>query len=186
MKDSKKSSKSKKPAVVAGIADPGRLPAGGRRAVGANTRSRNSPVEVRGSGVHGRGVFATRAIRKGERIIEYAGRRISWKTAIKMPDTDPENPNHTKFFGLDDGTVIDPSVGGNESQWINHSCSPNCRTDEEKGLIYVVARRNLKQGEELSYDYCLEVEGRRTKKLEKDFGCNCGAARCRGTMLEAL
>jgi len=158
-----------------------------RRVNGSNSlKFSRKPVEVRESGVHGRGVFATRAIRKGERIIEYAGRRITWATAKKMPDTDRENPNHTKFFELDDGKIIDPSVGGNESQWINHSCAPNCQTDEEKGRIYVVARRNLKPGEELSYDYCLEVEGPRTKKLERDFGCNCGATRCRGTMLEAL
>ena len=148
--------------------------------------SSNGSVEVRGSGIHGRGVFATRPIRKGERIIEYAGRRISWKKAIEMPDADPKNPNHTKFFGMDDGTVIDPSVGGNEAQWINHSCAPNCETAEKRGRIYIVACRNLKTGDELFFDYRLEVEGRRTKKLERDFACYCGAPRCRGTMLEPL
>ena len=103
-----------------------------------------------------------------------------------MPPVDPKNPNHTVFFGLDDGSVIDPSVGGNEAQWINHSCAPNCETDEKRGRIYIVAHSNLRMGNELFFDYCLEAEGRRTKQLERDFRCNCGALRCRGTMLEPL
>jgi len=147
-------------------------------------KSSSSSVEVRGSGIHGRGVFAVRTIRKGERVIEYTGKRISWKKAKEMPPVDLKNPNHTVFFGLDDGSVIDPSVGGNEAQWINHSCEPNCETHEEKGRIYIMACRDLKTGNELFFDYRLEAEGRRTKKLESDFRCDCGALHCRGTMLE--
>ena len=147
-------------------------------------KSLSSSVEVSGSGVHGRGVFAARRIRKGERVIEYSGKRISWKKAKKIPPLDPKNPNHTVFFGLDDGSVIDPSVGGNEAQWINHSCEPNCETNEEKGRIYIIACRDLKTGDELFFDYRLEAEGRRTKKLESDFRCDCGAFHCRGTMLK--
>jgi uncharacterized protein len=180
MKNATQSSKSKNPAVVAGLVNRGRSR---RRAAKARTKSSNLSVEVRGSGIHGRGVFVTRPIRKGEQIIEYAGRRITWEKAKMLPDTDPDNPNHTKFFELDDGKIIDPSVGGNEAQWINHSCEPNCETDEKRGRLYIFALRNLKKGEELSYDYHLEVEGRRTKKLEKDFACYCGTPRCRGTML---
>jgi SET domain-containing protein len=156
------------------------------RPAASKARSSNHSIEVRESGVHGRGVFAARPIRKGQRVIEYAGRRISWKKAMELPDTDPNNPNHTMFFGLEGGKVIDPSVGGNEARWINHSCAPNCETDEIKGRIYVVALRNLKPGDELSYDYRLEVEGRRTKKLERDFACYCGATTCRGNMLEPV
>src|SRR5262249_26655684 len=141
-----------------------------RRVNGSKSTPKSSanPVEVRGSGIHGRGVYATRPIRKGQRIIEYAGRRITRGKAKHLTDTDPKNPNHTKFFELDDGTIIDPSVGGNEAQWINHSCQPNCETDEKRGRLYIFALRNLKPGDELFYDYHLEVEGRRTKKLERD------------------
>ncbi len=103
-----------------------------------------------------------------------------------MPPLDPKNPNHTVFFGLDDGTVIDPSAGGNEAQWINHSCEPNCEPNEEKGRIYIIACRDLRTGDELLFDYRLEAEGRRTKKLENDFRCDCGTTHCRGTMLEPL
>ena len=57
-------------------------------------------------------------------------------------------------------------------------------TNEEKGRIYIIACRDLKTGDELFFDYRLEAEGRRTKKLESDFRCDCGALHCRGTMLE--
>jgi len=118
--------------------------------------------------------------------MEYTGRRISWDKAIKMPPLDPKNPNRTVFFGLEDGSVIDPSIGGNEAQWINHSCEPNCETSEEEGRIYVIACGNLQAGDELFIDYRLEAEGRRTRKLEDQFRCHCGVTRCRGTMLEPL
>ena len=143
-------------------------------------------VRVGKSGVHGKGVFAARDIRKGARIIEYTGERIPWKEAQELPPHDPANPYHTFFFSLDDGNVINAAVGGNEARWINHSCEPNCETDERRGRIYVHALRALKKGEELFYDYCLEPAERRTKKLESFFKCNCGSTRCRGTMLEAL
>jgi SET domain-containing protein len=143
-------------------------------------------VRVGRSKVHGKGVFARRAIRRGTRIIEYAGEIISWKEAQKLPPYDPNNPYHTFFFSLENGTVINAAVGGNESRWINHSCAPNCETRDYRGGIYVYALRNLKKGEELFYDYNLEPADRRTKKLEQLFACHCGTPNCRGTMLEPL
>ncbi|MBA3962929.1 MAG: SET domain-containing protein-lysine N-methyltransferase [Chthoniobacterales bacterium] len=141
-------------------------------------------VQVRPSGVHGKGVFALRPIRKGARIIEYTGERVSWKKAQELPPHDPKQPHHTFFFSLDDGNVINAAVGGNDSRWINHSCNPNCETSESKDRIYVTALRSLKSGEELFYDYRLEPAERRTKKLERLFRCNCGNDNCRGTMLD--
>ena len=143
-------------------------------------------VRVRKSGVHGRGVFATRGIRTGTRIIEYAGERIPWQVAQELPPDDPEIPHHTFFFSLEDGTVINAGVNGNEARWINHSCAPNCETRDHRGRIYVYALRNLKPGEELFYDYRLEPADRRTKELEQLFRCHCGSPTCRGTMLEPL
>ena len=151
------------------------------------TAAKKSPekmVRVKASKVHGKGVFATRPIRKGARIIEYTGERISWKKAQDLPPHDPSNPNHTFFFSLDDGNVINAAIGGNEARWINHSCDPNCETDERRGRIYVLALRGIKTGEELLYDYRLEPAEKRTKKLEQEFRCNCGADNCRGTMLD--
>lgn len=143
-------------------------------------------VKVKRSRVHGAGVFAVRPIRKGTRIIEYTGERISWKEAQDLPPLDPDDPHHTFFFSLDDGQVINAAVGGNEARWINHACDPNCKTIERRGRVFIVARRDLKKGEELFYDYRLEPADRRTKALEWLFRCDCGSADCRRTMLEPV
>ena len=140
---------------------------------------------VRNSKIHGRGVFAARNIRKGTCIIEYKGERISWKEALRRPDTDPDNPFHTFFFSLDDGRVIDAAVGGNAARWINHSCAPNCETEEDdEGRVHIFARRPIAPGEELTYDYKLTIDGRLTKEERAWFACRCGKTRCRGTMLD--
>jgi SET domain-containing protein len=141
-------------------------------------------VRVARSGVHGRGVYATARITKGSRIIEYTGRRLPWPFAMELPAHRPDDPYHTFFFSLDDGDVIDAGVGGNESRWINHSCAPNCETQEEDGRVFVYALRNIRPGEELFYDYRIEPAERRSKKLEREFACHCEADRCRGTMLD--
>ena len=141
-------------------------------------------VEVRKSGLHGKGVYATASIRKGERIIEYTGEHMPWDDAMDLPPRDPDDPYHTFFFSLDNGDVIDAARGGNDSRWINHSCDPNCETTEEENRIFVYAKRAIRPGEELFYDYKIVPAERRTKKLEKEFGCLCGSANCRGTMLE--
>ena len=145
-----------------------------------------SRVVVRRSGVHGRGVFAKQRIRKGTRIIEYTGQHVPWKEAMDQPPRDPDDPNHTFLFALDNGDVIDAAVGGNESRWINHSCDPNCETYEDEDRIFVHALRGLRPGEELFYDYKIVPAERRSKKVEKNYACLCGTAKCRGTMLEPV
>ncbi len=141
-------------------------------------------LEVRRSGIHGRGVYATAPIRKGARIIEYTGRHLPWKIAMDLPPHRPDEPYHTFLFSLDNGDVIDAGKGGNNARWINHSCDPNCETNEEDNRIFVYALRAIRSGEELFYDYKIIPAERRTKKLEKEFACFCGTAKCRGTMLE--
>lgn len=138
---------------------------------------------VRRSGIHGKGVYTTAPIRKGARVTEYTGRRLPWKEAMDLPPHRPDEPYHTFFFSLDNGDVIDANVGGNAARWINHSCDPNCETNEEDNRIYVYALRALKAGDELFYDYKIVPAERRTKKLEKEFACVCGSASCRGTMI---
>jgi len=98
-----------------------------------------------------------------------------------------DNPE-TYYFGLDDGkTVIDPSVGGNEAQWINHSCNPNCKIRESLGRIFIHAARDIRPGEELFYDYHLEIDDdvARTQEIEQEAPCYCGSKNCRGTLLAA-
>ena len=144
------------------------------------------PYSVLNSAIHGRGVFATRTIRKGAVIIEYRGRRITWDAALKQPDSDPSNPTHTFFFSLDDGRVIDAGQRGNAARWINHSCAPNCRTfEDDDGRVFIESRRKIHAGDELTYDYRLQVDERVTRKLRAEYACRCGAKRCRGTLLDA-
>jgi SET domain-containing protein len=130
-------------------------------------------------------VYATRPIRRGEKIIEYTGRLISWKEADRLPPSDPDDPHHTFLFSLSDGKrVIDANTSRNAARWINHSCDPNCETEEnEAGRVFIEALRDIPTGEELHYDYCLVVDEKITKKLKRQYQCLCGAAQCRGTML---
>jgi uncharacterized protein len=140
-------------------------------------------IQVRRSGVHGKGVFALREIPAGETIIEYKGEVISWPEALRRHPHDPTDPNHTFYFHVDEGRVIDAKVDGNAARWINHSCDPNCEADEEGGRIYIKALRDLLPGEELFYDYGLVIDERYTPKLKKEYECRCGAPNCRRTML---
>ncbi|WMY08204.1 SET domain-containing protein [Paraburkholderia phenoliruptrix] len=140
-------------------------------------------IAVRRSGVHGKGVFALEPIAAGERLIEYKGERISWKEALRRHPHNPDEPNHTFYFALDSGKVIDGKVNGNSARWINHSCAPNCEAEEIDGHVYVHALRDIAEGEELFYDYGLVIDARQTKKLKKEYECRCGSRKCRGTML---
>ena len=140
-------------------------------------------LQIRRSGVHGKGVFAVQDIAEGEVLIEYTGEVISWQTAQDRHPHDPLQPNHTFYFHVDEDHVIDAKFGGNSSRWINHSCDPNCFADERDGRIFITALRNLAAGEELNYDYGLMLDERYTKKLKAEYACWCGAAQCRGTML---
>lgn len=141
-------------------------------------------IQVRRSGVHGRGVYALRPIARGETIIEYKGQMITWKQAEARHPHDPDDPDHTFFFHIDEEHVIDAAVGGNAARWINHGCAPNCESEvSDDGRVYIRALRDLQPGEELFYDYGLVIDARRTRKLEREYACRCGAADCRGTML---
>jgi SET domain-containing protein len=144
----------------------------------SKTRNRAVQIEVRESGIHGRGVYAMQFIPKGRRIIEYTGERVAWEAA---PDDD--NDPHTFNFGLENGDVINPEIGGNDARWINHSCNPNCEAIEEDDRIFIYALRNIQAGEELLYDYHMEIDEPITEASKKRFACHCGASNCRGTML---
>ena len=141
-------------------------------------------IQVRNSAVHGKGVYAVAPIEAGHKIIEYTGERISWQEAQDRHPHDPANPNHTFYFSLDSGEVIDALYGGNNARWINHSCEPNCEAEEtDAGRVFIRALRDIEPGEELFYDYGLVLDERYTAKLKKEFACFCGTATCRGTLL---
>lgn len=169
------------PAKTAKAAQPPKAAA--KPAPPAQRKSPQRRIQVRKSGVHGKGVFALQDIPEGETLIEYVGEIISWKEAQRRHPWNPDDPNHTFYFHVDDGRVIDAAHGGNASRWINHSCDPNCEADEEDGRVFIKSLRNIHAGEELSYDYGLIIDAPYTKKLKAEYPCWCGSKNCRGTLL---
>ena len=140
-------------------------------------------IQVRKSGVHGKGVFALQPLQAGERILEYKGELIGWPEALRRHPHDPSDPNHTFYFHIDEAHVIDANVGGNAARWINHACAPNCKAEEEGTRVFIRALRDIAPGEELFYDYGLIIDERYTPRLKKEYACRCGSPACRGTML---
>jgi uncharacterized protein len=138
---------------------------------------------LRKSSIHGRGVFALTRIARGERLIEYTGERMSHEEADERYGELHDGSAHTMLLAVDDNVVIDATHRGSSARWINHSCAPNCEAIEDNGRVFIDVKREIRPGEELSYDYELIVEERHTAKLKREHACYCGARRCRGTML---
>jgi hypothetical protein len=141
---------------------------------------------VRRSRIHGSGVYATRRIRKGTRIVEYLGERISHEQADARYEAKGQDDGHTFLFVVDARTVIDAGVGGNEARFINHSCDPNCETVIEGRRVFIEALRTIRPGEELGYEYGLTWESTDDPAELANYACRCGTARCRGTMLDPV
>jgi SET domain-containing protein len=146
-------------------------------------------IAARKSSIHGNGVFALVPIAKGERIIEYKGRRRT-HAAVDADDSGDVESGHTFLFTLDDNYVIDANYEGNSARWINYSCDPNCEAvleeDEDnpkKSKVFIEAKRRIKPGEELTYDYGITLDEPHTARLKKIWACHCGSRKCTGTML---
>lgn len=128
---------------------------------------------IRSSAIHAAGCYTTASVRKGARVAEYTGPRLGKDEA----DSANEESPITYLFGLGDGSVV---IDGHcMAMFINHSCDPNCETEEVRGRVWIRAIRKIEAGEEITYDYCLYDGG------EDDAVCNCGARKCRGTMYSA-
>ena len=149
----------------------------------ANMKSRF--FDVRQSGIQGRGAFATSRIRKGQRVIEYAGERISNDEADDRYDETSMRRHHTFLFTVTARTVVDGAINGNESIYINHSCDPNCEAVIDGGRIFIEAIRTIQPGEELVYDYQYERTGEDDDDMEKFYKCLCGAPNCRGSIMKS-
>ena len=124
---------------------------------------------IRSSDIHAAGCFALEPIKKGTRLLEYEGERISKDEG----DLRYEGRPFTYLFGIGRGDVVIDGHG--MAMFVNHSCSPNCETDEIGGRVFIAAIRNIKAGEELTYDYWL-YDG------DDDAPCYCGSSKCRGSM----
>lgn len=149
----------------------------------AKLEKKRRRIVVRNSSIHGRGVFALRRIPKGTRIIEYKGKLITDKEADRRYSRVHAHSPHTMLFSLEGGWVIDATRRGNSARWINHSCAPNCDIEEEGRRIFIESRRDIHPGDELTYDYNLQIGEKHTKAAKREHACFCRARRCRGTML---
>jgi SET domain-containing protein len=143
----------------------------------------NPYFEIRQSKIQGMGAFAIRDIRKGTRLIEYLGQRISWRTADKRYDDEKMGRHHTFLFTVDDKVVIDAAVNGNDARFLNHSCDGNCESITERKRVFIEARRSIRKGDELLYDYQYERSDDHTEEDEKFYACRCGSPKCRGSIL---
>lgn len=126
---------------------------------------------VKSSSLHGAGVYATAPIRKGERVLEYTGPRM------RKEESDGLYADNevTYLFTMDDPEIVIDGFG--MAAFVNHSCNPNCESDQFGDQIWIVALREIEGGEELTYDYCL-WDG----EPGDEAPCYCGAKNCRGTM----
>ncbi len=142
---------------------------------------------VKKSKVHGHGVFANSKISKSEKIIEYIGEKISKKEGDKR-----SNARLTKYLGskktgsvyifeLDKKYDIDGSPLYNKARYINHSCDPNCEVEISNGRIWISSIKNIKKGEELTYDYGYEFDS----DDYKDHVCKCGSKKCIGYIISS-
>ena len=126
---------------------------------------------IRVSGIHGCGCYTTTPIREGAHVVEYTGSRLTKEEADELYSERQE----TYLFCIGEGeTVID---GDGVAAFINHSCDPNCETDEIDDRIWIIAARDISAGEELTYDYNL-YDG----DDDDEAPCHCKATTCRGTM----
>ena len=141
-------------------------------------------VEARHSKIHGTGVYAIAPIKKGTRVLEYLGERISHAEADRRYEKKGDDDGHTFLFIASNRTVIDAGVAGNDARFINHSCAPNCETVIEGSRVFIDACRTIRPGEELGYDYQLTWESTDDPTELALYECRCGAKKCRGTMLD--
>lgn len=140
--------------------------------------------EIRKSSIQGRGVFAVRRVRPGQKIVEYAGERITNAEADRRYDEENMSRHHTFLFTLDADTVVDGHSEGNDARYINHSCDPNCEAVIDGERIWIHALHNIQPGAELGYDYQYERTGENDDELEKFYVCGCGSAKCRGSIMK--
>jgi SET domain-containing protein len=133
----------------------------------------NIRVQIGRSHIDGKGVFAAEPIKKGTRILEYIGEKISREEA-----TERLAGGNVYVFFCDPRFDIDGNTPENIARYINHSCDPNCVSDIIEDRLWIIALRDIRTGEELSYDYGFELEGYEQRP------CRCGAKNCCGYIVE--
>lgn len=131
------------------------------------------------SAIHGRGVYARVAIPDGTRIVEYTGERITKAESRRRERLRLERQRRggdgcVYIFDLNRRHDLDGRTRRNLARLLNHSCAPNCRAENIRGHIWIIARRDIAAGEELTFDYGFGF------KEWKRHPCRCGARGCTG------
>ena len=126
-------------------------------------------VCFRPSAIHGIGGFAKANIAAGTRVIEYVGETITKAESLHRCESANEY-----IFSLDDTHDLDGNVPWNPARFLNHSCDPNCEAEPDGGRIWIVARRNIRAGDEITFNYGYDLDDYR------EHPCRCGAAECAG------
>lgn len=139
----------------------------------------NAFCETRGSAIHGQGVFATRRLRKGMRVIEYIGERIdkeeSNRRGLELFEKSRKTGGASVYiFDVNEDWDLDGDKPYNPARLINHSCEPNCEMVDEDSRLYLYALRDIEKGEELSFDYGYDIGH------YLDHPCRCGKPGCVG------
>ena len=143
--------------------------------------------EVRKSKIHSKGVFAKKNIKKNTQIIEYIGEKITKaegdrRSSVRIKKfTNSRQSGSVYIFELNKKYDIDGFVNRNKAKFINHSCNPNCEVDILDGKIWISSIKNIKKGEELSYDYGYTFD----KEDYRDHICKCGSKNCIGFIISS-
>jgi uncharacterized protein len=124
------------------------------------------------SRIAGKGLFTAQEIKKGTRILQYIGEKIPKAESAKRLAQ-----GNTYIFAFNDHWDIDGRVLRNKARYINHSCEPNCEVHMTSRTIWIVALRDIKTGEELTFNYGYELDD------EMEQPCTCGAEHCCGFIL---
>jgi SET domain-containing protein len=126
----------------------------------ANNGEKKAGADLRvGRSKAGLGLFAVSPIRKGQTAIEYVGNVVS----------DDSYVQNRYIFEVGPGRSIDGSPRWNKARYINHSCRPNCEAVNRRGRIFIIAKRPIAPGEELTYDYGREY----FDQYIRPHGCRC-------------
>jgi hypothetical protein len=126
-------------------------------------------VEFRGSAIDRLGGFARADIPAGTHVIEYVGEKITKAESLRRCEA-----NNEYIFTLDDEHDLDGNVPWNPARLLNHSCAPNCEAVLDEGRIWIIALRDIRPGEELTFNYGYDLENYR------EHPCRCGAVECAG------
>jgi len=130
-------------------------------------------LRVRRSSIDRYGVYACERIPRGSRVIEYTGKLLPYPKVRKTVRN--RTPGRTYRIYFNRRVYLEGAIGGSGAEIINHSCEPNLRPRMVKGHILMFSRREIRKGEELTWDY-------RFSKSDARVPCHCGSKHCRGTI----